>query len=73
MFKNIMAKFAWIVTLMIACIYIFSSIGNILTSLMECSTITYVMVSVIFAMSVTYVVMDILARLEKIHKESEGH
>lgn len=73
MLKNIMSKGAWVVTLMIACVYIFSSIGTILTNLMDSSTIAYVTVSVIFAMSVAYVFMDILARFEKIHKEAERH
>lgn len=73
MFKSIMSKSAWIVTLMVACVYIFSSIGAILTNLMDSSTIAYVAISVIFAMSVAYVFIDILARLDKVHKETERH
>lgn len=69
MFKNILSKIAWIVTLMFGCMYIFSSMGNIITNLMENSTIAYVIICVIFAGSVAGVFMDIMAKFEELPKK----
>lgn len=73
MFKNIMSKIAWVIVLLVACIYIFTSIGTILTELMEAYTIAHVLICVIFSASVAKVFMDAIEKLDTDHIETEGH
>lgn len=70
MLKNTGSKIAWFVTIMFACIYIFSSLGDILTNLME-NTVAYVIISIVFVSSAAGVFMDILARLDDYHSNKK--
>lgn len=73
MFKNVMSKIAWVIVLLVACIYIFTSIGTILTELMETYAIANVLICVIFAASVAKVFMDAIEKLDAGHRGNEGN
>lgn len=73
MFKNAMSKAAWVITLAFACIYIFSSLGTILTDLMDASTAFYMIITLVFVSSVAKVILDIVDMIDGRFQKNEDH